>query len=385
MLCLVSFFIDISTEMVYPLIPIYLSLAFGAKPSLIGIIEGIAESLASLLKVGGGYLSDKYNRKKPMAFFGYSTAIVYKLALLLSASWAGVLAARVIDRFGKGIRTAPRDVLVSENAKDGRQGTAFGLHKTLDMAGSAVGILLSYFLMRNSSGEFAFKRVFALSIIPAIIGLIILGFVKEKRIPAEPKKAENFLKSFKNLDIRLKQFLIVAFVFNLSNSSNTFLLLRAQNVGYSATSVILLYFLFNLTSSLLALPFGRLSDKIGRRSLLVAGYIAFGIVYLGFAVCTSHAAMVVLFAAYGVYIALTAGIERAFLAEISPKELKGTVLGLHSSLVGIALLPASVVAGFLWDTVSPSAPFYLAGVLAFASAAAILFILRTDKGKRLHE
>lgn len=295
LLGLVSFFVDVSTEMGYPLIPLYLTQTMGATPAIVGIIEGVAESLASLLKVFSGYISDKYKRKKPLAIFGYSAAILYKLALVISTSWFGILVARVIDRFGKGIRTAPRDVLVSEGADINNLGKAFGLHKALDMAGSAVGIMLAYILLSRTIGNFEFNRVFLLSIIPTVIGIAILMFVKEKNQPREAKKPLDLVKGFKCLDTRLKLFLLVSFIFTLGNSSNAFLLLRAQNVGYDSTTVILLYFFYNVISSLLAIPFGKMSDKIGRRKILVCGYFAFAIVYLGFAVASSKTVLIALF------------------------------------------------------------------------------------------
>lgn len=377
LLGLVSFFSDISSEMVYPIIPLYLVNVFGATPAIVGVIEGIAESLASILKVFSGHIADKYNRKKPLAFAGYSGGLVYKLALLLSTTWPGVLGARVIDRVGKGVRTAPRDVLICESAPKDNLGKAFGLHKAMDMAGSAIGILFAFFLIRFSAGDFDYKRLFIASAIPAALGLMMLGFVREKRLPRCETGSVNFFKNFGKLDMRLKLFLGIAFVFTLGNSSNAFLLLRAQNKDFSPANVVLLYFIYNVSASLLAMPLGKLSDRVGRKRLLVTGYAVFAVVYFGFAVAGSKAAVVLMFVIYGVYTAMTAGVERAFIAEISPKELKGTMLGLHSSLVGIALLPASTIAGFLWDNVSPSAPFFFGGSLALAAGIALFFVMRT--------
>lgn len=373
---LTSMFMDASTEMVYPLIPLYLVTAFGATPALVGVIEGIAESLASLMKVFSGYLGDRYKRKKALAIGGYSTALIYKIALILSTSWVGVLTARVIDRFGKGVRVAPRDALVSENAAKTKQGTAFGLHKALDMLGSAFGVLASYFILRAGAGAADYERVFLFSMIPAVFGLIILSFVREqkqtrvKRTEAHPKV------SWKSLDIRLRLFLITAFIFNLGNSSNTFLLLRSYDVGYDAVSVILLYLLYNVVSSALCLPMGKLSDRIGKKRLLVFGYLAFSLTYLGFAIAKSGIAFLLLFVLYGVYTAMTAGVERALIAVLAPSEHKGAVLGLHGTLTGIALLPASVIAGLLWNNVSASAPFFLGAALSFVAVVAIALIFR---------
>jgi MFS family permease len=377
LLGLVSFFSDVSSEMVYPLIPLYLTSAFGATPGLVGIIEGIAESAASLLKVFSGYVSDKYKSKKPIAFAGYGTSLIYKLALLIAGSWPGILAARVIDRVGKGIRTAPRDVLVSESAEASRSGQAFGLHKAMDMAGSALGIFLSYLLLKYGRGEF--KRVFLISAIPAALGLAVLLFVKEKREKKERRERIPFWKNLSGLDRNLKLYLLVAFLFTLGNSSNTFLLLKAKNVGFNDTSVILLYFAYNLTASILAYPLGKLSDRVGRKKLLVAGYLVFSAVYLGFAVAGSKDAIAAVFVIYGLYTALTAGVERAFITDIAPPELKGTMLGLHSTVVGIALLPASVIAGWIWDLFGPKAPFFFGSFLSLCAAAVLMLFL--NKGK----
>lgn len=365
---LVSFFADLSTEMVYPLIPLYLSTVIGATPALVGVIEGIAESLASLLKVFSGYVTDKYRRKKPIAFAGYATTLVYKIALIFAGSWVGILGARVIDRFGKGIRTAPRDVLVSESSSADRLGHSFGLHKALDMAGSAAGILAAFLILRLVSGEVAYRRIFLLSCIPSVFALLMFIFIRETGKPRGTKEPLRVFSGLKSLDGRLKLYLAVVFMFTLGNSSNTFLLLRAGNAGFDAATVVLLYFVYNLVSSLLALPLGRLSDRVGRKYLLVAGYAVFSAVYAMFAWAGNRPVIVAAFALYGVFTAMTAGVERAFISEIAPKELKGTMLGLHSTIVGVALLPASVIAGFLWTTFGPVVPFAVGAGLSFLAA-----------------
>lgn len=375
---LISFFTDISTEMVYPLIPLYLTSAFGATPALVGVVEGIAESLASLLKVFSGYITDKFQRKKAIAFSGYSTGIIYKIALLLAGSWGGILFARVIDRIGKGIRTAPRDVLVSESA-DKNMGNAFGLHKALDMAGAAIGILITYFLLKNANGGYDYKKLFIVSIIPAFVGLFMFLFVKENPRSHKIRQAEPFWKNIKNTDKQLKLYLLVVFLFTLGNSSNAFLLLKAKAAGFDDVNVILLYFIYNITASLLSLPFGRLSDKIGRKRLLVSGYMIFAIVYFGFAFAFNRMFMIILFILYGAYTAMIAGVERAFVAEISPKELKGTMLGLHSTIAGIALLPASVIAGVLWNVFGTAVPFIFGACLSLTAAGILHFFMKNKQ------
>lgn len=364
---LVSFFADISSEMVYPLIPLYLTAVFGTTPVLVGVIEGIAESIASLLKVFSGYISDKYDRKKPIAFLGYASGLLYKLALLFAGSWMGILGARIVDRFGKGIRTAPRDVMVSESADKTQMGKSFGIHKALDMAGSAIGILLSFILLKNL-GEGAYKTIFAISAIPVLMALSMFFFIQEKRKPRVVTQRESFWKNIRNLNGNLKLYLCVTFLFTLGNSSNTFLLLKANDIGFSNTDVILLYFVYNITTALLAIPFGKRSDRVGRKKVLVFGYITFSLVYLLFAFASQKWVLVAAFVLYGFYTAMVAGVERAFISEIAPKKLKGTMLGLHSTLVGIALLPASIIAGALWDAAGAAVPFLFGAMLSGAAA-----------------
>ena len=377
---LVSFFADLSTEMVYPLIPLYLTTVFGATPALIGVIEGIAESLASLLRVFSGYITDKYRKKKPVAFVGYAAGLVYKLALIIAGSWLGILAARLIDRFGKGIRTAPRDVLVSESCDADKLGYSFGIHKALDMAGSAAGILIAFFIMTAWKGEYAYKQLFLLSCIPAIASLFMFIFVRETGEQCDVSEPLHIVQGLKNLDGRLKLYLAVVFLFTLGNSSNVFLLLKAGNVGFDPASVVLLYFLYNIVSSLFAVPFGKRSDRIGRKRLLVAGYFTFAIAYTGFAWAPNKTIIIAAFALYGIFTAMTAGVERAFVSEIAPKELKGTMLGLHSTIVGIALLPASVIAGLLWNAFGSVVPFAFGAILSLASALILAFGLPQKDG-----
>ena len=373
---LVSLFIDMSTEMVYPLIPLYLTAALGVSPAIVGVIEGIAESIASVLRVFSGYIGDVRQSKKKLVFAGYSAAILYKALLLVSASWAGVLAARIVDRTGKGIRTAPRDALVAQSCGGNRMGGAFGLHKMLDMAGSAAGALLAFLFLTAGLG---FQPAFLWSIVPAIIGVLIIFAVREEKCAEAPRERFSF-KGVK-LDKRIKRYLGVIFFFCLGNSSNAFLLLKAQESGFSAAAVVLLYLVFNVSASALSLPFGRLSDKIGRSRVLVPGYIVYGLVYLGFALFASQAASVVLFVLYGAYTALISGAERALIAEAAPAQYKGTVLGMYGMLQGIGLLLASIIAGALWSAVSSDAPFLLGGGIGLVSALLAAVVLRPGKAE----
>ncbi|WP_434630800.1 MFS transporter [Thermoanaerobacterium thermosaccharolyticum] len=371
---MVSLFIDMSTEMVYPIIPLFLTATLGASPAIVGIIEGIAESIASLLKVFSGYIGDKYRNKKVLTFIGYLASVVYKILLLLASSWVGVLIARIIDRTGKGVRTAPRDALVAQSSDKGKLGGSFGLHKMLDMAGSSIGAFLAFIMVAVG---LKYRAAFMWSIIPAVLGIMIIPFIKEDR--SKEQKSEKMTFRGLKLNWKLKLYLAVMFIFNLGNSSNTFLLLKAQNSGFSSSHVMMLYLIFNVSASLLAIPSGKLSDKFGRSLILVPGYIIYGLVYLGFAFFNSKILILILFIAYGAYTAFISGAERAFVAEISPHGYKGTVLGIYGMIQGIGLLLASIIAGAMWDHISSEAPFIFGGILGIASAALISVILNSGR------
>lgn len=377
LLGLVSFFTDISTEMVYPILPLYLSSIMGASPTIIGIIEGIAESLASVIKLFSGIIADKYGNKKRIAFLGYSSSVLNKIIILLSAAWTGVLLARIIDRFGKGIRTAPRDALIAESANKSELGRAYGLHKGLDLLGTAVGILFAYYILSKSESDY--RKLFFCSLVPAAIGIICIIFVKDTKGKLS-KKTISF--NWKTLDKRLRLFLVFIFVFTLGNSSNAFILLRAYNAGFTSQNAILLYFLYNIVASLLSYPFGHLSDKIGRKNMLCAGYFLYGIVYFGIGLFSNTSVFIILFVLYGFYTALTTGIERALIVEIVPETQKASALGLHAAIVGLGLLPASIIAGMLWDLIGESIPFIFGGVLAFITSIGV-FIIFTIKNTRI--
>lgn len=367
---LTSMFVDLSTEMVYPIVPLFLTATLGATPMVVGVIEGIAESLASLLKAFSGYVGDVRQHRKRLTFLGYSGSVVYKVLLLAAGSWGGVLVARVVDRVGKGIRTAPRDSLIAQSSDPRKLGGAFGLAKMLDMAGSAAGAALALVVVATGT---AYRTAFAWSILPAVLGILIIPAVRETRVdrPAGPRPKVWGA----HLDGRLRLYLGTVLVFCIGNSSNAFLLLKAKDRGFSATQVMLLYLIFNVVASVLAIPAGRYSDRFGRRSVLVAGYLLSGVVYLGFAALGAHAAVVGLFAAYGACTAILSGAERAFIAEAAPPELRGTVLGAYGTVQGIGLLLASVIAGVLWDGVGSDAPFWFGGALALLAAAAVAAIL----------
>ena len=364
---------DMSSEMVYPLIPLFLA-GLGATPLIIGLIEGIAESLAAFLRVFSGWWGDRTGQEKQLTVAGYSASLLYKLILLFSTGWGGVLVARIVDRTGKGIRTAPRDSLLAASGGDKQLGRSFGFHKMMDMAGSALGVALAFCIIWVG---LSFQEAFLLSMIPAGIGIVMVSLVKKTGGKTE-RKERGFTTKFRPSK-RLVLFLITIFIFSIGNSSNAFLLLKASDVGFNEWQVILMYLIFNVTTSLFAYPFGKLSDKIGRSRLLIPGYCLYGVAYLGFAFVTQAWMVPVLFVIYGIYTALVAGAERSLLVEQAPSEYKGTVLGLYGMCQGFGLLIASLLAGGLWTAMGSSVPFVVGGAIGFACAALIGVLFSTRK------
>lgn len=413
---LASLLTDVSSEMTYPLLPLFLGTLPGVSSAtvglIVGLVEGIAESLASLIKVISGRRADKTGRRKPLAIAGYAGSTLGKLCFVLATIWPVVLLGRIIDRFGKGIRTAPRDALLADAAPPDRRGGVFGLHRFMDTLGALAGVLLAYLLLpggADTTPRFAFNTIFLLSLIPAALGVIVLFFVQERAVarlrpgapPADaddvatsvgsarvgsPLAARNstagssaarisLLEGWRALDPKLRGFLLVALVFTLGNSSNQFLLLRANASGFDAKSVLLLYAVYNVVYAVIAYPAGRLSDRVGRRALLIAGYVCYGLVYFGFAFA-GGGALWGLFAVYGAYIALTEGVEKALVTDLAPQRHRATLIGLHATIVGIGLLPASLVAGLLWSYVGPQAPFVWGGLTGLLAAAGMAYVLR---------
>ncbi|MDP1854161.1 MAG: MFS transporter [Candidatus Omnitrophota bacterium] len=375
---IVSLLTDISSEMIYPLLPFFLVLQLGASPALLGFIEGVAESLSSFLKVFSGYWSDKIKKRKTLTISGYAFSLFGKFFLYISSSWGLVFLARILDRFGKGVRTAPRDALIADSSNEKNRGRNFGLHRALDTLGACLGILLAYLFFKGASADYS--KVFFIALIPAVLGLIALFWVKEKqksvlgaaRINKPKVSFKDLIPQFKILDKRLKAFLIITFLFSLANSSNQFLLLRAKTLGFNTRLIILLYLAYNVSYALFSYPAGVISDKIGRKILLISGYVFYSLVYFGFAFVGTQEFAWVLFAVYGIYMGLTEGVEKAFVSDLAPVHLRATFIGMHAALAGIGLFFASFLAGGLWDIIGVKAPFIFGGIMSLLAAVGMM-------------
>ncbi|HTZ17648.1 MAG TPA: MFS transporter [Dissulfurispiraceae bacterium] len=373
----VSLFMDISSEMIYPLVPLFLANVLGVNKSLIGLIEGIAESTASLLKVFSGWFSDRIGNRKWLMVLGYGISTLSRPILALAAGWHQVMGFRFVDRFGKGIRTAPRDAIVVESTDKTHLGRAFGFQRAMDTLGAVIGPALAFFLLGIFSN--GYRIIFWLSIIPGICAvLLIIFFISEKK-RALSLESKTLKLSMQQFDGRFKAFVLIATVFAVGNSSDVFLILRAQQLGIPALTIPVVYLMFNVIYSLSSLPAGMAADRFGKRRVILLGFILFSLVYYGFAVAGNSTAIWVLFAFYGVFMGLTEGVQKAFLADIIPADFKATAFGIYNTAVGLAMFPASLIGGLLWDRVSPAATFYYGSVTAATSALLFIIFILCDR------
>ena len=374
---LVSFFNDVASEMIYPIVPIFLTSALGAPVAVVGLIEGIAESTASILKAVSGWLSDKSQKRKPFAIAGYSLSSVSKVLLSLAFSWPLVLLARFVDRFGKGIRTSARDALITESSDPSARGRAFGFHRSLDTQGAVVGPLLALLAIRLSNNNF--RLIFSLAFIPAFIGILLLIFLVKEKKKETVDTSSHFHFDWANLDPSFKIFLGISLVFSLGNSSDAFLILRAQNLGLSLSLVVLVYVLFNIIYSLFSIPVGIISDKIGPKKVLLFGFLLFSVVYLFLGLIHSSLYLWFLFPVYGIYMALTEGVGKAYISNLVPQEKTGTAFGIYQTTIGFSTFFSSFIGGLLWDNLGVSAPFIYGSIMALI--AALLFVILEKKIK----
>jgi MFS family permease len=378
-----SLLTDVSTEMLVPILPLFITVTLHASATSLGIVEGVAEMLAALLRTTTGWVSDRMGTRKPFVVAGYSLSGAAKAAIGFAAAWPAVLALRGADRLGKGLRTPPRDALIADSTSAADRGRAFGLHRAMDTTGAAIGPLLGWWLLTRwqGAGAEAYRRMFFLSAIPAALSVIVLLlFVRASRTaPAAPR---SFARQAGALGPAFARFLVVDAVFQLGNSSNAFVLLRTQAAGWTAAQVSLVYVAFNVVTAALAFPFGGLSDRVGRRVLLGAAYAVYALTYGLLAWNGSRAGTLAAFLLLGVHTALVDGQAKALIADLVPAELRATAYGAHATVVGLALLPASLAAGALWDHAGHAAPFALGAALALA---ATVLLARLLPASREHE
>lgn len=380
---LTSFFMDVSSEMVINLLPLFLANVLGIKTNLIGVIEGVAEATASILKLFSGWLSDKLRARKGLAVLGYGLSALAKPFFYIAASWEAIAGVRWIDRVGKGLRTAPRDALVADSIAPDQRGFAFGFHRAADTLGAMSGILIAIlivWLAQSNSvllGESTFRTIVLVSIIPAVASVVALMLIA-KEVPVTGQRAAPKF-AFRALGKPFMIFLVIVGVFTLGNSSDAFLVLRAQERGLDVLGVLGMLATFNLVYALVSTPAGRLSDRIGRRKVIVAGWLIYAAIYLGFAIAQAAWQIWALYAIYGAFYGLAYSTANALIADLVPSELRGTAYGTYNAVIGLLAFPASVIAGVLWQGVGawsgfgPSAPFVFGGVMALIAAGLMAF------------
>ena len=377
-----SMFMDISSEMVLNILSLFLSNVLGVQTSIIGLIDGVAEATASILKLFSGWLSDRIGGRKWLAVIGYGLSAVFKPLFYFANSWGLVAGARGADRVGKGIRTAPRDALVADSVEQKTRGLAFGFHRAMDTTGAMVGLLIAALVVWLSQkndlllSRATFQTIVLVSLIPAFLAVVTLA-VGARDVAVKGKREVPRI-SLKSMGKPFSIFLVIVSIFTLGNSADSFLVLRAQNLGISVLGILLMLAVFNLIYALVSTPAGSLSDRIGRRKLIVGGWLVYAVIYLGFAAANSSWQVWVLYALYGFYYGMAYGSANALVADLVPDHLRGTAYGTYNAVIGLLAFPASFIAGVLWQGLGnwsgfgPSAPFLFGGVMALIAAFLLL-------------
>lgn len=372
---LVSLFTDISSEMIYPLLPVFLISVLGVGPTFVGLVEGVAEATASFLKLFSGWISDRRQKRKFLVVSGYTLSTLTRpLVAVATAGWH-VLFIRFLDRVGKGIRTSPRDALIADSTPELEYGKAFGFQRALDHTGAVIGPLIAFLLLTFITQQY--RTLFLLAYIPGIIALILLIFGVKERKAAQPGPSSQPVQlTLRPFDRRFKIFLLIIILFSLGNSSDAFLILKAKEAGVSVSLLPVLWAVLHISKSLSAAPGGIFSDRYGRRKMIIAGWILYGGVYFGFASAQTSEMVWILFVVYGLFYGLTEGGERALVANLVQPHLRGTAYGLFHFSIGLSTLPASLLMGFLWETLSPKAAFSFGAVLALLAAVLLWLTVR---------
>ena len=376
----VSFLTDVSSEMIYPLLPVFLTSVLGANASFIGAIEGAAETTAALLKLASGWWSDRVQKRKSLVLIGYGIASVMRPLVAFAQSASQVLVIRVSDRVGKGIRGAPRDALIAESVDQRARGRAFGMQRSADHAGGVVGPLIAFGLL--SWHLASLRTVFMLAAIPGLLSVLVVMF----GVRDIPKRADAPSGQGPDLTLpmgrRFWSVLVVLFVFTLGNSTDAFLLLRAAQLGVPVALAPILWVALHLVKSSSSVPGGALSDRIGRRPMLIAGWVLYAAVYLGFARAGTAWQAWALFGVYGIFFGLTEGSERALIADLVPVERRGTAFGWYNLAIGLGALPASLLFGYVWDHAGAPSAFVMGAAFALTAAVGLLFVMPAMDAQR---
>ena len=369
----VAFFGGLAQDMIQPILPVFYASALGLSKEFIGLIEGALVSVVSLMKIAAGYLSDALGQRKPLVFVGYALSAISRFGLGFAGSGTAVFALRLGDGVGKGVKDAPRDALVAGSAGGRKLGYAFGVQRTLDTLGSVAGPVLAFWLLRVwLDHPNRYREVFWVAGLIAAIPLLLIGlFVTEGSVAVTKQRL-----SLTVLKGPFAGLLAVMLLFTLGNSSDAFLILRAQDVGVSPVLIPIVYAVFNLVSALAAIPAGQLADRIGRRTMIAAGWGVYALTYLGFALVSTAWMIWPLYAFYGLFYALTEGSSKALVAELVPSATRGLAYGLYNAAVGVMALPASLIAGVLWARISPAAPFAFGAALATLALFGLAFVPR---------
>jgi len=390
---LVSLLTDVSSELLIYVVPLFLANVLAATPSIIGIVEGIAESVAAFVKLGSGALSDRIGRRTVLVGTGYATSVIAKSLYIVAAAWPVVLVARVGDRIGKGIRTAPRDALIADSTAPGARGRAFGLHRAMDTTGAVIGVALAALIVSVSQGDAialegeTFRLLALAALVPGVLALVVIAIgvhdvprpapapvlVAAAAVPVDAA-ASPAGRSWRRFPAAFWVFVAASGLFTLGNSSDAFIALRSQALGVSVRDLLLIVVAFNVVDAVVAWPVGALSDRIGRRRLIAVAWGLYALTYAGFAMAGGSVAVLPLWLLYGAYYGVNEAVGRALVADLARPELRATAFGIMNAVTGLAILPASIVAGLLWDRVGQAAPFWFGAACAVGGLVLLAFV-----------
>jgi MFS family permease len=382
----VSLLNDGASEMIYPLLPAFLTSVLGAGPAALGVIEGIAESTASLLKLYSGYVSDRVKKRKGWIVTGYTLSNVIRPLIAFSTSWLHVLALRFSDRVGKGLRTSPRDAIIADSTPAEFRGKAYGFHRAMDHSGAIIGPLAATALLLVYHDNL--KTIFLLSAVPGVLAVSMLLFGLREKPTEKPKSGVssswfNFRSSLREMPGGFQKFLVIVLVFTLGNSTDAFLLLRAQQLGVRVTLLPMIWVVLHIVKMISSVPGGIVSDRVGRKKVIVAGYVVYALVYAGFGAATQDWQAWTLFALYGIYFGFTEGVEKALVADFAPVHLRGSAFGLYHLVIGAGAFPASLLFGFVWQRYGSASAFGMGAVLALLASVMLSILVVRKPGENV--